>query len=51
MIKGENKIGREETILICKRMILKLQLAILVNAKYFGMKRMSFVHVIEAQIQ
>jgi hypothetical protein len=50
MTEEENRIGQEETILICKKMILKLQLVILVNVKYFGMKKMSFVPVIEAQI-
>lgn len=51
MTEGENRIWQEEIIQICKKMILKLQLVTLVNAKYFGMKKMSFVHVIEAQIQ
>ena len=51
MIEEENRIGQEEIIQICKKMILKLQLVTLVNAKYFGMKRMNFVHAIEVQIQ
>jgi len=51
MKEEENRTGQEEIIRICKKMILKLQSETLVNVKYFGMKKMNFVHAIEVQIQ